>query len=48
MGGVNSQVRLSEAEMEAAVRDLRALLGPLQVAALASSLSVFASFPKFW
>lgn len=34
MGGVNSQVRLSEAEMEAAVRDLRALLGPLQVAAL--------------
>lgn len=31
MGGVNSQVLLNETEIEAAVRDLRALLGPVQV-----------------
>lgn len=31
MGGANSQVLLNETEMEAAVRDLRDLLGPFQV-----------------
>lgn len=31
MGGVNSQVLLNETEIEAAVADLRALLGRFQV-----------------
>lgn len=31
MGGVNSQVLLNQTEIEAAVEDLRGLLGPFQV-----------------
>lgn len=31
MGGVNSQVILTEEEMEAVIRDLRNLLGPFLV-----------------